>query len=106
MNRLTLATRLGGKTAMIRLTNFTSYEDAKTPYSKEALWELFDGDRDSFNIANECVARQVDRDNLALRIAHSDGHDAAVTFKQLCRRFAQIAHYLASTGIETAPALR
>ena len=58
---------------MQRLTDFTSYADALTHYSKDALWALFDGDRDNFNIAHECVDRHAAGDRTALRIAHASG---------------------------------
>ncbi|WP_277620939.1 hypothetical protein [Pseudophaeobacter leonis] len=40
---------------MTRLTEFTSYADAQKHYSKEKLWELFDGDTARFNISHECL---------------------------------------------------
>ncbi|MFT6457745.1 acyl-CoA synthetase [Pseudophaeobacter arcticus] len=85
---------------MTRLTEFTSYEDAQKHYSKEKLWELFDGDRESFNIAHECIDRHVDGDNVALRIAHSAGEDEIITFEEISCRSAQIAHYLDAQGIK------
>ena len=42
---------------MKRLTEFVSYADAQQQFSGEKLWELFDGNRDAFNIAHECVDR-------------------------------------------------
>lgn len=85
---------------MTRLTEFTSYADAQEHYSKEALWELFDGTRERLNIAHECIDRHVDGDNIALRIAHADGHDEVITFGEISRRSSQIAHYLKAKGIE------
>jgi acetyl-CoA synthetase len=32
---------------MARLTEFTRYADAQAHASSQALWELFDGDRDT-----------------------------------------------------------
>lgn len=84
---------------MTRLTDFTSYEDAQKHYSKEGLWQLFDGTRERFNIAHECIDRHVDGDNVALRVAHSNGDDEAVTFEEISRRSAQIAHFLAARGV-------
>jgi len=85
---------------MTRLTEFTSYEDAQQHYKKEALWELFDGTRQRFNIAHECIDRHVDGDNVALRIAHSGGADEIITFEEISRRSSQIAHYLSGKGIK------
>ena len=82
----------------MKLTDYTSYADAQAHYSKEALWELFDGTRERFNIAHECIDRH--GDNVALRIAHADGRDEIITFAELSRRSSQFAHYLKSRGVE------
>ena len=84
---------------MARLTDYTSYADAQRFYSKDRLWELFDGDRERFNIAHECIDRHVDGDNVALRIAHADGRDEIITFAEVSRRSSQFAHYLKGRGI-------
>ncbi|MCI5078272.1 AMP-binding protein [Oricola sp.] len=83
----------------MKLTDYTSYADAHTHYSKEALWALFDGTRERFNIAHECIDRHVDGGNVALRIAHADGRDEIVTFAELGRRSSQFAHYLTGGGV-------
>jgi acetyl-CoA synthetase len=44
---------------MTRLTDYTSYADAQRHCSPSALWALFDGGRESLNIAHECVDRYV-----------------------------------------------
>lgn len=85
---------------MTRLTDFTSYADAQTHYSKENLWQLFEGTQDQFNIAHECIDRHVEGDTTALRIAHADGTDEILSFQEISQRSAQIAHYLTQRGIE------
>ena len=35
---------------MNRLSEFTSYDEAQIHFSKGALWDLFDGDREKLNI--------------------------------------------------------
>ncbi|MDX5360152.1 MAG: acyl-CoA synthetase [Alphaproteobacteria bacterium] len=84
---------------MARLTDFTSYADAQKHFSKQALWALFDGDRDRFNITHECIDRHVDGDAVALRVAHADGRDEIVTFAGLARRSSQLAHHLVAMGV-------
>ena len=84
---------------MTRLTDFTSYADAQEHYSKEGLWELFDGTRERFNIGHECLDRHVDGDRVALRVAHADGADEVITFAELSRRSSQVAHFLTAQGI-------
>lgn len=85
---------------MTRLTEFTSYADAQKHYAKDKLWDLFDGDRECFNVAHECIDRHVDGDNVALRVAHASGADEIVTFEEISRRSSQIAHYLEASGIK------
>ncbi|WP_292294312.1 AMP-binding protein [Marivita sp.] len=84
---------------MNRLTDFTSYADAQKHYSKGGLWALFDGSRERFSIAHECIDRHVKGDNVALHVAHSDGGDEIVTFEEISRRSSQIAHFLRSQGV-------
>ncbi len=85
---------------MQRLTDFTSYADAQKHYSKDSLWALFDGDRDRFNIAHECVDRHAGGDRTALRIAHSSGLDEIISFAELASRSSQVAHYMVSQGVK------
>ena len=42
---------------MRKLTDYITYADAQAHCTSEALWALFDGDREHFNIAHECVDR-------------------------------------------------
>ena len=39
------------------MLQYSSYEDAVNKFNWEQAWELFDGDRENFNIAQECVDR-------------------------------------------------
>ncbi len=84
---------------MTRLTDFTSYADAQKHYSKEGLWELFDGTRARFNIAHECIDRHATGEDTALHVAHADGSDEVVTFAEISRRSSQIAHFLRARGL-------
>ena len=84
---------------MSRLTDYTSYADAHRHYSAAALWELFDGDRTSLNIAHECVDRHAATDRVAVRVAHADGRDEAITFRELSEWSARFAHWLAARGV-------
>ena len=83
---------------MARLTDYTDYADAQRHYSKEALWALFDGDRERLNIGHECVDRH-NRDAVAVRIAHDDGTDETITFSALADTSNQFANYLLNSGM-------
>lgn len=84
---------------MPRLTDYTSYEDAQRHYSKDALWALFDGDRERLNIGHECVDRH-DPEAVAVRIAHADGADETITFEALTAASNRFANYLLGRGLE------
>jgi acetyl-CoA synthetase len=86
---------------MARLTDYTSFADAQAHANSAALWELFDGDRESFNIANECITRHADgTGRTAVRIAHADGADEILSFDDVAARSAQFAHWLVDQGIQ------
>lgn len=85
---------------MQRLTEFTSYADAQAHFSSDKLWELFDGRRESFNIAHECVDRHAGSGRDALVIAHADGHDETIAYADLAADSSRFAHYLARHGVQ------
>ena len=76
---------------MTLLTDFTSYADAHRHFSNNALWALFDGNRERLNITHECIDRHVDGDATALRIAHADGNDELLSFAEISRLSSQFA---------------
>ncbi len=84
---------------MARLTDYTSYADAHRHFSSAALWELFDGDRQAFNLAHECVDRHVAPGRVAVRVAHADGRDETITFAELSASSSRFAHWLEARGV-------
>ena len=86
---------------MAKLTNYTSFADAQAHANSAALWELFDGDREYFNIAHECLTRHADNSGkTAVRIAHADGVDEILSFDEIAAKSAQFAHWLVDIGIK------
>ena len=85
---------------MTRLTDYQSYADAQAQFSTEKLWELFDGDRERLNIAHECVDRHADSGRDALVVAHADGSDEVITYRELAEDSSRFAHYLEQRGIQ------
>ena len=83
---------------MAKLTDYVSYADAQRHFSKEALWDLFDGDRAHLNIAHECLDRH-DRERVAVRIAHGTGGSESFTFGQLSDWSSRFANWLTRRGI-------
>jgi acetyl-CoA synthetase len=85
---------------MPKLTDYTRYADAQKYANSAALWELFDGDREFFNIAHESITRHADGSGrTAVRIAHSDGHDEILSFDTIAAGSARFAHWLVEQGI-------
>lgn len=67
----------------------------------DALWELFDGDKEHLNIAHECITRHAKGDGrAAVRIAHAEGHDEILSFDQIAAGAAQFAHWLDGEGVQ------
>ncbi len=86
---------------MSKLTDYTSYADAQRLYSMQAVWELFDGSPESFNIAHECVDRHAaDAQRIAVRVAHADGHDEIIRFQELSAWSSRFAHWLLAQGVK------
>jgi acetyl-CoA synthetase len=86
---------------MPKLTEFTRYSDAQQRADSSAMWALFDGDREYLNIAHECIGRHANGSGrTAVRIAHADGTDKALTFDEIAAHSARFAHWLRANGIE------
>jgi acetyl-CoA synthetase len=86
---------------MPKLTEMTSYADARAHANSAALWELFDGDREHLNIAHECITRHADGSGRpAVRIAHADGSDEILSFDTISTGAAQFAHWLDAEGVQ------
>jgi acetyl-CoA synthetase len=86
---------------MTKLTDFTRYADAQRHASSNALWDMFDGDREVLNIAHECIDRHADgTGRIAVRICHADGRDEAISFDDISAGSSRVAHWLKQEGIE------
>ena len=85
---------------MQRLTDYTLYADAQAHFSPDRLWELFDGNRERFNIAHECVDRHAATGRDALVVVHAGGEDEVITYAELAADSSAFAHYLESRGIQ------
>ena len=90
---------------MKRLTEFVSYADAQQQFSGEKLWELFDGNRDAFNIAHECVDRHAATGRDALIVANAAGGDEVITYAELSADSGRFANWLAERGVRPARVL-
>ncbi len=85
---------------MPKLTEFTSFSDAQAHASSSALWELFDGTRERFNIAQEAMLRHADGSGrAAVRIAHADGKNEILSFDEIAAGAARFAHWLNANNV-------
>ena len=82
----------------MRLTDHTSYADALARFSRAALWDLVEGDRERLNIARECVDRHPP-ERPAVRIAFADGRDEAYTFGEIAAWSSRFARFLVREGV-------
>ena len=86
---------------MAKLTDYTGYADAQQFGNSKALWGLFSGNGEQFNIAHECISRHADGSGrTAVRIAHSDGTDEILSFDRLAADSARFANWLLANGIQ------
>ncbi|SDZ72168.1 acyl-CoA synthetase [Variovorax sp. YR266] len=85
---------------MTHLTDYTSFSDAQSHCSTETLWALFDGDRQSFNIAYECVDRHASEGKVAIVVAYANGSEEVITFKALSRLSNRFANLLVARGVQ------
>lgn len=86
---------------MSKLTDYTSYADAQKHYSMKEVWALFDGTPESFNIAHECIDRHAaDPKRVAVRVAHADGHDEILSFKEISTWSGRFANWLVAQGVK------
>jgi acetyl-CoA synthetase len=85
---------------MEKLTEFTRYADAQAHANPRALWALFDGDSEQFNIAHECIRRHADGSGrTAVRIARADGSDEPLSFDDIAAGSSRFAHWLVENGV-------
>lgn len=83
---------------------YTTYAEAQKNFTYAERWEVFDGTRDKFNIAHECIDRHP-QEVEAIRLQYADGRREVYTFGELSRRSSQFAHLLAGRGIAPGDAV-
>jgi acetyl-CoA synthetase len=83
---------------MSSILDVRRYPEARESFRWEALWDLFDGDRTSLNLAHECVDRHVGK-GTALRIQFADGRREAHDFGALAEWSSRFANLLEEAGV-------
>ena len=84
---------------MTKLTDYTRYADALEHFSRDRLWELFDGNAEFLNIAHECVDRHAHSGRDAVIVVHADGRDEIIRYDELSADSSRFAHYLRGKGV-------
>jgi acetyl-CoA synthetase len=84
---------------MTKLTDYTSHADAQAHCSSQKLWELFDGNREKMNIAQECLDRHIGKGHAAVILIKADGTSQEISFEELAAAASQFAHLLGQRGI-------
>jgi len=78
---------------------YKTYEEFRQNYHPNQRWEFFDGDKNNFNIAHECIDRHP-KDKTAINIIFADGHRETHTFDTLARLTSQFANAMEKLGIK------
>ena len=78
--------------------DYGSYEEAKEKFHWSERWSLFDGTKDRFNIAHECIDRHPENET-AIRIKFGDGLTETYTFGTFSEHTSRFANYLEDKGV-------
>jgi acetyl-CoA synthetase len=78
--------------------DYRSYEEAKEKFRWGERWALYDGTRERFNIAHECIDRHPPEET-AIRIKFADGRSEMYTFGQFSDYTKRFANHLERLGI-------
>ena len=81
------------------IADLETYDEAVSRFSWARVWDLFDGDEESLNIAHECIDRHRGK-GVALNIKFYDGRAESYTFDELSDLTGQFANWLKSQGVE------
>lgn len=77
---------------------YRTYEEAKKNFKWSERWEVFDGNKQNFNIAHECVSRHASEE-IGIRIKFDDRRKEVYTFREFDRLVSQFANMLERLNI-------
>lgn len=83
---------------MNSLLDLTDIAQVRTEFSRERLWELFDGDREKLNLAHECLDRHRERGR-AVSVIHAEGRVEHLDYAELADASSRFAHWLEQRGV-------
>jgi acetyl-CoA synthetase len=87
------------KEFLVKITEYKTYKEAEKNFTWDKVWEIFDGDKEHFNIAHECIDRHVGK-GTAARIKFADGHSEQYSFDDISRLSSQFANALEEENIQ------
>ena len=80
----------------MKIMEYKTYEEAKNGFSWDQAWELFDGNKENFNITTECIDRHIGK-GIAIRLKFEDGHTEQYTFDEISSLSSKFANFLESS---------
>lgn len=83
---------------MSSILDLDTYDKVIRGFSWDKLWELFDGDANSMNLAHECIDRHRTR-GTAISVKFADGHSEHYDFQQLSDLTGRFANWLQRRGL-------
>ncbi len=83
----------------MKITEYKTYKEAEKLFSWDKVWDIFDGNRELFNITHECIDRHRGK-GTAARIKFSDGHSEQYTFDEISDLSSQFANALEEENIQ------
>lgn len=78
--------------------DYSTYKEAKEKFRWAERWALFDGSKERFNIAHECIDRHP-KGETAIRLKFADGNTETCSFGDLSKLTSQFANLLRRLGI-------
>ena len=79
--------------------DYRTYEEAKANFDWNERWSLFNGTKDDFNIATECIDRHP-KESTAIRIKFADGTSEMYRFGEMAELTGRYANFLQDLGID------
>ena len=80
------------------LTDYSSYADAQTHFTRDGLWALFDGTKDHLNIAHECIDRHA-ASGLTITVLSKSAPDVVLTAAEVALWSNRFANWLGARGV-------
>ncbi len=84
---------------MSSLLDLTDFAQVRAGFSRDRLWELFDGNRDTMNLAHECLDRHRGCGR-AVSVVHADGELEHLDYTELAEASSRFANWLEHRGVE------